>query len=174
MRWRLTQKHYLMVPGTEYEYKEISQATAKTVRRRFPCPAYLDPDDAGDCNYPTFAKPNDRNELIVAHEGKGLKDDIIFVGDPTPDMVPLDDEAIALSDKLRAKWGIAATLEIGEEGYAHNLVNQLTETLQAFNASAKPSGAVIDDGRFDKLMEMNAALMATVQKLVESPVGRRV
>lgn len=166
-RWRLTQKHYLMVPGTEYEYKEISQTTAKTVRRKFACPAFLDPDDATDCNYPIHARPNDRNELIVCWEGKGLKDDIVFSGDPTPDMVPLDDEAMAVTDSLKARWGIAASMDIGEEGYAHNLVNQLTETLQAFNASAKPSGFV--DDRFDKLMEMNMALLA---KLDPAPARR--
>lgn len=159
-RWRLTQKHYLNVPGTEWEYKEISQSTGRQVRKVFKVPQYLDPDDPTDCNYPLAARPTDRNELIVAHAKGAEKADIIFIGDPTPDMTPLDEEAEAISAGLRAKWGLGNMEVIGEEGYSGALLSELCQTLNAFNASAKPTGMVVDDDKFNKLMEMNMALIA--------------
>lgn len=94
-RYRLTAKHYLTVPGTEWEQKEIDQATGKQVRRVYKVPRYLDPDDHADCNYP--------GEIIVCDkQDNAFPRDILFTGPPTVDMVGLDDEAIAKVAKITA------------------------------------------------------------------------
>ena len=104
-RWRLVNAHYLRVPelpdGTkvEWEHKETSRESGRSVRKLFPGPILLNPNDGADCNYP--------GELIVAHAIDGahnLRQDYIFEGEPTPEMEPLNDAAQAISDSLRTKW----------------------------------------------------------------------
>src|SRR6266705_1767114 len=96
-RWRLRTGHYLNVPGTEWEYKETDRTTGKTGRKVFAVPMLLDPNDPADHNYP--------GEIIVASaEDRAFPRDIIFLGDPTPDMEPIDDEAEAISEALASKW----------------------------------------------------------------------
>lgn len=94
-RWSLMNAHYLNVPGTEWEYKETTDS-GKQGRKIFPVPLHLDPNNPRDHNYP--------GEIIVCHEGKGQPKDIVFVGPPTPDMTPLDDEAQAISDSMQPAW----------------------------------------------------------------------
>lgn len=50
-RWRLTDKHDLNIPRTEWEYKEIGQ-TGKQKRIGRPVPTYLDPNDPADFTHP--------------------------------------------------------------------------------------------------------------------------
>lgn len=97
-RWKLSSTHYLNVPGVEWEHSETDLFSGRLNRKRYPVPMYLDPKDPIDCN------GRRRDELIVCHEGKGERLDIIFVGDPTPDMVPLDDEAEEISHSLAGRW----------------------------------------------------------------------
>src|SRR5580704_3501087 len=102
-RWRLTNPHYLKVfalpDGTrcEWEHKETSRETGRSVRKLYPVPILLNPSDPADCNYP--------GEIIVAHEGDhNLTQDIIFEGPPTQEMEPLNDAAQAISDSMRDRW----------------------------------------------------------------------
>jgi hypothetical protein len=98
-RWKLNVAHYLNVPGTEWEQKEIDQQTGKQARKIYPVPMYLDPKDKADLNYPQD------DMIVVALQGTAHQPrDIIFTGDPTPDMEPLDDEAEKLSEKRRPFW----------------------------------------------------------------------
>jgi hypothetical protein len=57
-----------------------------------------------------------------------------------------------------------------EGGYTDRLLNELTETLNSFNASAKPTSAVVEDDRIkgleaqvNAMLEMNKALIAQLQ-----------
>jgi len=93
-RWKLKDKHYLNVKDTEWEYKEIDQATGRQARKVYNVPRYLDPESPGDCNYP--------GEIIVSHEAHGR--DYVFEGPPTPDMEPLDEEAKMITESLRSGW----------------------------------------------------------------------
>src|SRR5262245_32892957 len=86
-RWRLMTAHYLMTnPPAEWEHKETSRETGRQTTVKYKVPRLLEPKDPADHNYP--------DEIIVS-DGKGNieRRDIIFVGDPTPDMEPIDDEA---------------------------------------------------------------------------------
>jgi hypothetical protein len=95
-RWKLQSPHYLRVPGTEWEYRETDQATGKQARKVYEVPLYLNPGDKADHNYP--------GEIVVTDGNGADPRDIHFLGEPTPDMDPLDDDARRVSDKFRHKW----------------------------------------------------------------------
>jgi len=70
--------------------------TGKPVRKMYKVPKHLDPRLEDDWTH----RPENNNmdgEIIVCWEGKGLPRDIIFEGNPTPGMLPLDDEAKEVS-----------------------------------------------------------------------------
>ncbi len=102
-RWRLQTSHYINVDqlpdGTkiEWEHKETARETGRMVRKLYPVPMLLDPRDPADHNYP--------GEIVVANaSSRQYPNDIIFHGDPTQEMEPLDDEAEAIMAPLREKW----------------------------------------------------------------------
>ncbi len=100
-RWRLLEAHYLNVPGTEWEYKESDRETGRQARRVFPVPLYLNPDIATDQN------DKENGWVIVSHKfDKAHPRDYVFVGPPTPNMEPIDDEAAAISQGYvdRGDW----------------------------------------------------------------------
>lgn len=97
-RFRLKGKHYLNVLGSEWEQKETDSRTGKQIRRVYPVPMFLDPDDPADYNYPG-------DGIIVATaEDKRYPRDHIFTGKPTPDMEPMDEEAEALIEANKKNW----------------------------------------------------------------------
>ncbi len=95
-RWKLTEPHYLKVPGTKWEYTMQNRTTGKPQRKVFDVPLYLNPEDEGDWN----VREGYDGYIAVCHEDKGLPSDIAFIGDPTPGMVPLDDEARELTARF--------------------------------------------------------------------------
>jgi hypothetical protein len=98
-RWRLMTSHYLNVPGTEWEHNESDRTTGKAVRKLYPVGLLLDPRNPQDCNRD--------GDCVVAHAIEGLRNertDFIFLGDPTPDMEPMNDEAEEITNGLKAKW----------------------------------------------------------------------
>lgn len=97
-RWRLINAHYLnTVEGVEWEYKETDRSTGKMGRKIFNVPLYMDPRDPADHNYP--------GEIIVATKSdKAFPKDIVIIGEPTPDMEAIDEEAEAISASLQDKW----------------------------------------------------------------------
>lgn len=164
-RWRLTAAHYLNVPGTEWEYKETDQNTGKQARRVFTVPALLNPNDPSDCNYP--------GEIIVAWKDKGQGRDIIFIGEPTPDMEPLDDEASAVSNKLRPKW-VHPVESLSGNGFSGDLIAMLEKqmTLALKNQPTNVSAAGVSQEDFAKLQAQVAALMAQNAALAEQLVAK--
>jgi hypothetical protein len=97
-RFRLKAKHYLAVPGSTWEQTETDQQTGVRARKVHEVPRYLDPDAPPDCNYP--------GEIIVTTKtDTKFPRDILFRGPPTPDMEPLDDEAIVIMDNYMAQFG---------------------------------------------------------------------
>lgn len=100
-RWKLTAGHYLIVEGTEWEYKEVNRVTGKEIRVRIPVPLFLNPADPGDW---TNRINKDEGDIIVSDGNNAAPTDIIFKGDPTPDMVPLDAEAEEISARFAGQW----------------------------------------------------------------------
>lgn len=162
-RWRLTAAHYLNVPGTEWEYKETDRNTGKQGRKVFEVPALLNPDDPADCNYP--------GEIIVCHDGKGQGRDIIFLGDPTPDMEPLDAEAESITEALRPNWShpIDSLPSNGDYGAAliASFEKQMSALAKGANVSAK-------DTDVEELKKQVAALTAQLAAMPDNKPAKRV
>ena len=161
-RWRLTAPHYINVPGTEWEYKETNRDTGRQGRKVFEVPLHLDPDQPADQNYP--------GEVVVCHEGKGQARDIVFLGEPTPDMEPIDDEARKLSDSLRHKW-IHPIESLGSQGvYGEGLIEAFQREIAKISAGQNVSTKGIDPAEFAKLqaqvVELTAALKAKPERRV--------
>lgn len=100
-RWKLQVAHYLKVPGTTWEQVETDRETGRQRRKAYPVPCLLDPKDPscwthkpGQGHVLKGGNSWEEGSIVVAYEGKTDDSrDIIFEGDPTPDMQPLDDEA---------------------------------------------------------------------------------
>lgn len=169
-RWKLTSAHYLNVPGTEWEYKEVSRETGRQVRKIYEVPLYLDPKDPGDHNYP--------DEIIVTNGGTRQPRDIKFVGKPTPEMEPIDEEAIAQTEAERPRWKNPIE-QFGE--YNQSLISNFEAQIAQLMAGqpATPAGPVakgtVSEADFAKLQAQVAALMeqnATLQSQLAKPERR--
>lgn len=112
-RWKLAAPHYLNTTDKiEWEYVEEDLHGSRTAggrpgagsgsgqrRVRYPVPLMLDPRDAADHNYPQL------EAIIVANKpDRAFPHDIIFLGDPTPDMIPLDEDAEQISAGFAERW----------------------------------------------------------------------
>lgn len=158
-RWKLTEKHYLNVPGTRWEFQTVDRTTGRPQRKTFPVPLYLDPENPDDCNY----KDGYDNWIIVAYEGSAEGRDIIFIGDPTPGMLPIDDEAKAISAKF--KWTPTQGLddESKENSYQSKLLLGLID--QMADMSVKASAAPIAPGMEQFLTQMTQMMQQQTQIL---------
>lgn len=151
-RWKLTEKHYLNVPGTRWEFQTVDRTTGRPQRKVFTVPLYLDPENPDDCNY----KDGYDNWIIVAYEASAEGRDIIFVGDPTPGMLPIDDEAKAISAKF--KWTPTQGLddESKENSYQSKLLLGLID--QMADMSVKASAAPMAPG-MEQFLTMMTQMM---------------
>jgi len=173
--------HYLNVPGVEWEYIEISRASNKQARVRFPVPQYLNPNDPADHNYP--------GEIVVAHAREGEKTskfhpkDIIFVGQPTPDMEPMDEEAEKISESLKGQWvgPMSEQALPGYGDYSQSLLSkfdeELTAAIQRVGMAQSVPNTSVKQTDFDKLQKQvedltkqNAALLAKLTEKAEVKV----
>ena len=137
-RWELMTDHYLKVIDCEWEYNETDTETGRSVRKRYQVPEYLDA------------------HKIVCWEGKGERKDIVFFGDPTPDMMPLDDEAREVSASFEDHW--AYKPDTAEVPASQSIVANMAEVM---------SRPVEIPGLSDLVAQM-AATTKTNQDLVES------
>lgn len=178
-RWSLRNAHYLKVPelpdGTkiEWEHKETSRESGRTVRKLYAVPMLLDPRDPADCNYP--------GEVIVAHAVDGahnLRQDIIFLGEPTPEMEPLNEAAQAISDSLRSKWEhpIETLPANGGMTGAEQVFMQtmMTQFAKEIGAALPKSNIAVPDNETAELKERIAKLEALIASQKPAPAERRV
>lgn len=168
-RWLLTQPHYLNIPGTKWRYDEVSQATGEMVSQEFAVPRLLDPNNPRDCRSP---------EGCVVTTGTPSRGDWAFIGEPTPDMDPLDDEAEAISLSLRPKWQHPIeSLPANGEGFSTAILALLEKQLTEASRTAVPNTAVtgVSKEEFVTLQEQVAALMARNAELeaAQAPNSRR-
>lgn len=168
-RWKLTEPHYLNVPTERWEHTTIDSRTGKPSRKMYRVPKHLDPRIEDDWNFRINGMDG---EIHVCYEGKGLPHDIVFEGDPTPGMVPLDAEA----QEITSHFNWTPTQGIDEESqragfYAKlgdQLIDQMTE-LRAAHAMAAPQVQGLD-----KLLEAIAAMMQQNQQLLGLLAGKKV
>lgn len=170
-RWKLTQPHYLAGTGTKWEYTENSRTNGKPIRKQYDVPQYLNPEDPSDWNYVEMIDQRGRateGGIVVCYEGKGEAKDIIFTGKPTPDMIPLDDEAKAISAKL--PMGIGFAEEMPEGGYAGRILEGLGKQLADAMAATTPAQTNQDMSKFlesqERLSAQLAALLAALAPAV--------
>lgn len=161
-RWRLTESHYLNCPNTNWRRTEISN-DGEAVEHNYNVPRLLDIND------PRCHTDKANQLVIVCYEGKGQPGDRVFVGDPTPGMQPLDEEARAISAEFEGRW--QHPIESLPNGLGPELIRDLERQIQAIGATQKPSGMIpnqaVSKDEFETLKNQMAELMAQNQKLVE-------
>lgn len=139
MRWQLTEPHYLNVPGTKWEQQIQDRITGRQVRKSFTVPMHLHPESDVDWN----RMDGQQGLITICHEGKGHPDgrDIVFVGpkgepnpDPTPGMLPLDDEAQELSSRF--SWTpTQGTDDVSKaDSFANKMLNGLIKDMAELQA----------------------------------------
>lgn len=166
-RWRLAAAHYINTNDTVWEYSEVDRTTGRPKRTQFPVPRLLNPEDPGDWNHvyskDGFGKP-DTGEIIIA-QGDPEPKDIVFEGDVTPDMVPLDEAAKKISAASAHKWKYSAEKLNGT--YADEMMKDLTE--QVDEIRAKSGGST--EGMTELLTAM-AAMMKQNQEMMMLLAGK--
>ena len=162
-RWRLTQKHYLNTVNPDgehesiWERRETDERTKKMRRKVYNVPTFLDPDDSTCFNEGTLVIVS--NEFDPAHPM-----DVIFSGDPTPDMEPLNAEAEAISAKHREEWAHPIENLDRYEGFDFGavLINQFSKAMDKIAAGQVPnkSMATVSKEDFEALQQQVRELMA--------------
>jgi|SRR6185437_10143855 len=149
-RWKLVAPHYLNVEGVKWEYSEIDRTTGKPRRAVFPVPSLLDPGDPADWNH---RQGRDDGEVIVTNGGASDPRDIRFTGDPTPDMIPLDDEAKAISASFASRW--RHPIESLPSTYSDALVEDFQKEIADLRTSSGPAKV---EGMSELLTAMTAMM----------------
>jgi hypothetical protein len=177
-RWKLKDGHYLNVPGIEWEYKESDRETGRQARKIYEVPLYLNPRNREDWNY-----PQDEAIIVANKFDKAHPRDHVFVGEPTPDMEPIDDEAEAITKSFidAGKW--KHPIENLNMTYSQSMLTEFEQAIAlhlAGMAKQAPapnvSVASVDPSDFKKLQEQVAALMernAQLEEQVAKPKATR-
>jgi hypothetical protein len=164
-RWRLREPHYLKtVPPTEWEQVETNLITGKQARKRYEVPVYLDPNQPADWTHRELAT------VIVCWPGKGQPRDIVFEGDPTPNMIPEDEEAEEISASFEEKWKHPIEGLEAQGGFGEALLRDLTAQIAA---AVRSGGAPVKrDDEIEELKKMVAQLMEANAKLEQRAEGK--
>src|SRR6266705_3857421 len=168
-RWKLTEAHYLRVPGTKWEYTMQNRTTGRPERKVFDVPLYLNPLDEVDWN----VREGFDGYIAVCHEGKGLPSDREFSGDPTPGMVPLDDEARALTAKFKWTPTQGTDEESKQASFQNQLLNGLIDQMSDLQTKATQNVGVPGMEQFmqvmTQMMAQQGAILAALTERVVSP-----
>jgi len=166
-RWRLTDAHYLNVPGTEWEYKESDRETGRQARKVYEVPLHLDPKNPADWN-------NRAEEAIYVstkYDGAHPRD-YVFIGPPTPDMEPIDEEARLISQGYIESGAWQHPIDSINMTYSQSVLSdferQLAQVLANVSKTSPPpnlSLGGVSQESFDKLQEQVAQLMEQNAKL---------
>lgn len=174
-RWRLTQPHYLRVPGTKWRYEETDRETGERAEQTFEIPRFLDPNNPRDCR--------STGVCVVSYAQGAQPRDWIFEGDPTPDMEPLDEEATKISASFEDKWKHPIDSLESQGGFGEALFRKLEQQLtQVLAGSKTPAVSVggVSREEFEELQKQLATLMAknveleSANETKKAAGGRRV
>lgn len=168
-RWSLRNPHYLNVPGNEWLHEETDRETGRRNRKMYTVPQLLDPNNPQDQNY------RELGQVVVCHEGKGQPRDITFVGDPTPDMEPLDDEAEAINESHRMRWEHPIDTLPANGGMDDKERAFMQNMMDSFSKAVAPQNASVPLDQFEELKKQVAELMAQNAELkaAKTPAERR-
>lgn len=170
-RWKLMASHYLnTVNGTEWEYNETDRSTGRPKRMRVLVPRYLDIRDPGDwtnswqsgTNMATSKLDREEGEIVVCLPGKGESRDIEFIGDPTPDMVPIDDEAREISAGFESHWRYKP--DGGPVSYSQSMVDEFRAEMS--ETESKPATVQVEG--LAELVAVLASQAKSTQDLINS------
>jgi hypothetical protein len=151
--------HYLNVPGEEWEYVENDRSTGRPIRHKFAVPRLLDPKDKSCWTSRWGAGSDEEGEIIVCMPGKGDPKDQIFFGNPTPDMMPVDDEAKEISESFAVLWSYKP--ETDTNNYSQSLIDRFQLEAEVAKASAGKPATV------EGLSELTAAIGQMVKQNAE-------
>lgn len=155
-RWKLMVSHYLNVDGEEWEYIEQDRTTKRPKRVKFKVPRLLDPNDPACWTQTWGSKGDEDGEIIVCFPGKGESSDLVFYGEPTPDMSPVDSEAKEISASYEARWSFRPEDSAGQ--YSQSLVDKFQTQLA--QAQAKPQTVEVA-GLADLVAQIGALVAST-------------
>lgn len=171
-RWKLVEPHYINAERdgsrAEWEYKEISRATGREIRKKYPVPMLLDPRSADDWNHWPDG-PNADGVIIVTDGKDGHHKDIVMLPDAkgkypiTPGMIPLDPEAERISAEYNKR--VIPIDGAPEATYSERLldkwIQQIAETQASLTQQTSTSG--IND-----VLKLMTEMLAQNQKLIEA------
>lgn len=155
-RWRLTEPHYLRVEGTKWEYTEIDRVTGRPKRTQFDVPQHIDPNSPDDLK--VYGQPDGQDTIVIVSDGDNAQPkDVIFQGDPTPGMFPLDDAARAIS--ARFEWQPTQGLDdiSQNESFQNKLLSGFIDKMTEMKSGSGSAG-------FEQLM---SSIMAMMEKQTE-------
>ena len=166
-RWKLTEPHYLKVDGTKWEYSEVDRITGRPKRTQFPVPLYLNLNFEDDIR--SFGQDGD---IIVSDGNNAHPKDVIFLGPPTPSMLPLDDEAREISARYANVWKTPT-----EDGptYSQTLHDDLIRQLAEASVNVKAAPAA--EGMTEFMTTMAAMMKQQTEilaQLAKAPERRKV
>lgn len=182
-RWKLVAPHYLLLATPEqWEHRETDRNTGRPKIIKFDVPTLLDPQDhtrwtqrfsMGD-GIVTFGD----GMIVVCQPGKGQTSDYEFQGDPTPDMVPMDEEAKTISASFAPKW--KHPIESLPGAYAERVAQDLQTELDKLRlAQAAPTTNTQVEGLSElmavltQVMKQNAEILAKLTPQIATPAPAR-
>jgi hypothetical protein len=131
---------------------------------------FLDPKDPTVCN-------RDGDCIVVHGKAKNFAGEYEFLGDPTPEMEPLDEEAEAISKRLEPTWIHAINDLPTTMDFSASLIASFEKQMSALAKNQYAAPVSIAAGQvsaedFAKLQEQVAQLMARNAEL-ETKAQRR-
>ena len=166
-RWKLTEPHYLKVDGTKWEYSEVDRITGRPKRTQFDVPLYVNP------NFEDDVRSFGQDDMIVVSDGNNSKPkDLIFLGPPTPSMLPLDDEAKTISGRFASVW--KTPTEDGptfSQTLHDDLIRQLAEASVSVKAAPAAEGMTEFMTTMAAMMKQQTEILA---QLAKTPERRKV
>jgi hypothetical protein len=131
-------------------------------RHTYKVPVLLDTNNPQDFN--------DADGIIVCFEGKGERNDITFVGNPTPDMEPLDDEAEEITAAAREKWDHPIDSLPANGGMNDKEMAFMERMMKAFGGGQAVANTAVPNAEVEALK----AQVAKLTEMVQAKAERRV
>ncbi len=168
-RWKLTEPHYIFVPGTKWEYSEIDRTTGRPKRTQFDVPLYINPHWEDDLK--AFGQPPEGDIIVTNKPNPAFPRDVEFLGGPTLGMVPIDDEAKVLTAQLE-KRGLAVTQGLEAEDQNNSYVNKMLSGLIDQMTDLKVTAPPVASG-MNEVMQSMVAMMAKQTEILEQLAGTK-